>query len=145
MSRKDTAALLQRARNAKERSAAREVAEGRDREAGERERLAAMEAWREDYGTRQQALLRSGHASAAELARWTHFLETLDAAIAPQRSVVARREAATEASRARWQDRRVDCAVAERFADRVREEARRLQDRREQAAMEDLCRGRRDR
>lgn len=145
MSRKDTAALLQRARHTKERSAAREVAEGRDREASERDRLAAMEAWREDYGARQQELLRSGRASAAELARWQHFLETLDAAIATQRSVVAHREAATEASRVRWQDRRVDCAVAERFAERVREEARRVQDRREQVALDDLCRGRRGR
>jgi flagellar FliJ protein len=145
MSRKDTAALLQRARYAKERSAAREVAEGRDREASERERLSALEAWREDYGARQQSLLRSGEASVADLARWQHFLETLDAAIATQRSVVARREAATEASRMRWQDRRVDRAVAERFADRVREEARRREDRREQAATDERYGGRRGR
>ena len=145
MTRKDTAALLQRARDAKERTAARALAEGRDREASERERLSTMEAWRDDYGERQQALLRSGHASAADLGRWQQFLESLDAAIATQRSVVAGREAATEASRARWQERRVDCAIAERFAERVHEEARRLQDRREQAAVEDLCRGRRGR
>jgi flagellar FliJ protein len=145
MTRTETAELLKRTREVRERSAARAVAEGMDTEAQERARLEAMEAWRNDYGAQQQARMRSGAVTAAEMARWQTFLEGLDRAIAAQRERVEGRAATTDARRSLWAQRRTEFTIAERFAERVHDEVRRLEEKREQAASDDAIRPRRNR
>lgn len=114
---------------------------GRSQRALEEElgRAEELQAYRRSYAERPAS---SGPVDAIRWLDYQNFLRRLDHAVALQAQAVSESERHRDAHRARWLVKRQRLESLERVVERHQDAARRLDERRQQKAIDDLPRGR---
>lgn len=87
--------------------------------------------YRKEYIDQLQTQLRTGVA-AAELRNFQHFIDTLDAAVEQQRAVTLQADSQLASGRSDWQHSKRRLTSFDTLADRVRQQAQIVLNKREQ-------------
>lgn len=136
MTRSDRLKPIQQVAQVRERDAARAFGEAQRRLQDEEQRLAELEAYRNEYLERFRGLQQQG-ITVAQLLEYQAFLGKLDAALRHQEEIVELRRGDADRRMAAWTDRRTHTRAMERAVENLEEAELQAGERRDQKALDE--------
>jgi flagellar FliJ protein len=136
VTRSDRLKPIRQVAQVRERDAARAFGESQRRLQDEEQRLAELEAYRNEYLQRFRTLQQQG-ITVAQLLEYQAFLGKLDAALRHQEEVVELRRGDAERRMAAWTDRRTHTQAMDRAVENLAEAERAAGERRDQKALDE--------
>lgn len=133
-SRRDKIERVVKLAESEERKFAEKLGSAQRQLSGQMDRLAELRRYRGEYSERAGS---SRITSAAQLKDYQSFLSRLDTALTSQRQIIYECERALNAHRSRWQAKRQRLESLQKVSERLRNDARITEDRREQRIQDD--------
>lgn len=127
---------IQRIADERERKAAISLGEKLKAKNSAEQQLKLLTDYHADYMERYRRAVQSG-LPPAQIRGYQQFLDQLEMAIEQQRQTLRGHKSACEAGKAHWNDQYRRSQVMNNVVDRLKEDERRLLDKREQSALDE--------